>query len=282
MYFFTISKKGAGAVEQNASVVILGARGSIPVSGRQFMAYGGATTCVLVRLGGQPVVLDAGTGLLSLPRFLGEGENHVPLLLSHPHADHLLGLPMCPLLSRPGFRMDLYAARRGGLDGEGQVRALLSPPLWPVGPECLTSPPVFHDLPGHMELGAVTVETMEGVHPGGVSLFRLTGGGRRVVFVTDCTLTEELLPALTDFARDCDLLLCDGQYSREEWPARSTFGHSTWQAAARLGAACGAGRVRVIHHDPGHTDEQLEAAGRELAAIHPDCGFGREGEEVLL
>lgn len=269
-------------MEQNASVVILGARGSIPVSGRQFMAYGGATTCVLVRLGGQPVVLDSGTGLLSLPRFLGEGENHVPLLLSHAHADHLLGLPMCPLLSRPGFRMDVYAAPRGGLDAEGQVRALLSPPLWPVGPERLASPPVFHDLPARLELGAVTVETMEGVHPGGVSLFRLTGGGRRVVFATDCTLTDALLPALTEFARDCDLLLCDGQYSDDEWPARSGFGHSTWTSVTRLGAACGARRVRVIHHDPSHTDEQLEAAEEELRRIHPDCAFARAGEEVFL
>lgn len=269
-------------MRQDASVTILGARGSVPVSGREFLRYGGATTCILVRLAGQCAVLDAGTGLLRLPDFLQDGERRVPLLLSHSHADHLLGLPMCPLLFQPDFQMDLYAAPRNGLDAEHQTRALLSPPLWPVGPERLPSPPVFHDLPAHLELGGITVESREGVHPGGVSLLRLTGGGRRVVFVTDCTLTDALLPGLTDFARDCDLLLCDGQYSEAEWPARSGFGHSTWLAAARLGDACGARKVRVIHHDPSRTDRQLDAAADELLRFHPDCTFAYAGEEVFL
>ena len=269
-------------MRQDASVTILGARGSVPVSGGEFLRYGGATTCVLVRLAGQAVVLDAGTGLLELPSRLKDGERRIPLLLSHPHADHLLGLPLCPLLLQPEFRLEVYAARRGGRGAEEQVRTLMSPPLWPIGPEKLPSPPVFHDLPHRLELGGVTVESMEGVHPDGVSLLRLTGGGRRVVFATDCTLTAALLPRLTDFARDCDLLLCDGQYSDAEWSGRAGFGHSTWTAAARLGSACGAGEVRVIHHDPGHTDDELDAAAGELRRIHPNCGFARAGEEVLL
>lgn len=269
-------------MKQAASVTILGTRGSVPVSTEAFLRYGGATTCVLVRLAGQTVVLDAGTGLMDLPPLLEEGECRIPLLLTHPHADHLLGLPMCPLLFRPDFQMDIYAARRGGLDAEAQVRALMSPPLWPVGPERLAASVNFHDLPSHLELDAVTVDTMEGVHPGGVSLLRLTGDGRRVVFVTDCTLTDGLLPALTEFARDCDLLLCDGQYSDAEWPARTDFGHSTWTAAARLGRDCGAKRVRVIHHDPAHTDDFLDGALEELRRIHTDCAFARAGEEVLL
>ena len=83
------------------TAVILGARGSVPVSGEKFMRYGGSTTCVFLRLAGQPVVLDAGTGLLSLPDVLRENEREIPLLLSHPHADHLLGLPMCPAALDP-------------------------------------------------------------------------------------------------------------------------------------------------------------------------------------
>lgn len=268
-------------MRQGASVAILGARGSVPVSGRDFQRCGGTTTCVLVWLAGQAVILDAGTGLMNISSLLGE-ECRIPLLLSHPHADHLLGLPMCPLLFRPDFRMDVYAARRNGLDAEAQVRALMAPPLWPVGPERLAASLTFHDLPSHLELGAVTVDTMEGVHPGGVSLMRLTGGGRRVVFATDCTLTDALLPELTDFAKDCDLLLCDGQYSDAEWPARAGFGHSSWTAVARLGRDCRARQVRVIHHDPTHTDALLDGAAEELHRIHPNCEFARAGEEVLL
>ena len=265
-----------------SSVTILGARGSIPVSGPDFLQYGGATTCVLVRLAGQPVVLDAGTGLLSLPPLLGEDERHLPVLLSHPHADHLLGLPMCPLTLLPDYQRDLYVAPRGGLNAAQQIRALMSPPLWPVGLERFASPPACYDLPSHLVLGPVTVDCMEGVHPGGVSLLRLTGGGKTVVFVTDCTITDHLLPKLTSFAHNCDLLLCDGQYSDAEWPSRSSFGHSTWTAAAKLGSACGAKTVRIIHHDPSHTDRFLDAAAEELIAIYPNCTFARAGETILL
>ena len=266
----------------DASVTVLGTRGSVPVSGKAFLRYGGATTCVLVRLSGQILALDAGTGLMNLPPFAEEEIDRLPLLLTHPHADHLLGLLMCPLLSRPGFQMDIYAARRNGLDAEGQVRALMSQPLWPIGPERLTASVAFHDLPPQIKLGNVMVDTMEGVHPGGVQLLRLTGGGRGVVFATDCTLTDSLLPALTEFARDCDLLLCDGQYSNAEWPSHADFGHSTWTAAARLGRDCGAKQVRVIHHDPTHTDDVLDGAAEELRRIHPNCAFARAGEEVFL
>ena len=123
---------------------------------------------------------------------------------------------------------------------------------------------------------------MEGAHPGGVSLLRLTGGGKRVVFATDCTVNGPGAGPLAEFAQGCDLLLCDGQYSDAEWPERSAFGHSTWTAAARLGRACGAARTRVIHHDPGHTDRLLDDAAGELRAIHPDCAFARAGEEIFL
>lgn len=263
-------------------VVILGTRGSMPVSGEAFMRYGGATTCVFIRFGDQTIVLDCGTGMMKLPEVLQEKDKQLTVLLSHPHADHLLGLPMCPVVFDPAKQIDIYGAVRNGMDVRQQISTFLAPPLWPVGPEQFPAKIAFQNLPDVFCLGDVTVESMDGVHPGGVSLFRLTGGGKRIVWMTDCTLTEEILPKLTEFARDCDLLLCDGQYSQQEWKGREYFGHSTWVAAAQLGVACGAKQVRIIHHDPFRTDDQLDSVARELTAIHAGCAFARAGEEILL
>lgn len=265
-----------------ASVIILGTRGSVPVSGEAFVRYGGATTCIFVRLDDQAVVLDCGTGMMELPKVLREEDKQLTVLLSHPHADHLLGLPMCPAVFDPAKKIDIYGAVRNGKDVRQQICTFLAPPLWPVGPEQLPAKISFHNLADVFCLGNVVVESMDGVHPGGVSLFRLTGGGKRIVCMTDCTLTEEMLPKLAEFARDCDLLLCDGQYSQQEWKGREHFGHSTWTAAAQLGAACGAKQVRIIHHDPFRTDAQLNNAAQELTAIHSNCAFARAGEEILL
>lgn len=265
-----------------STVVILGARGSVPVSGKSFLRYGGETTCILVKLAGQTILIDAGTGMLALPSYLEKDENQIAVLLSHAHVDHLLGLPMCPCIFDSAKQFKIYGVERNGKTVKQQVCALLAPPLWPVGPERLPADISFHTLPEKLVLGEVTIEAMEGIHPGGVSLFRLTGNGKSIVIMTDCTLLEERLPELAEFARDCDLLLCDGQYSALEWVSRSHFGHSTWNMAANFGKLCGAKQVRIIHHDPERTDAQLDQAQPELTAIHPNCTFACTQEKILL
>ena len=262
-------------------VTLLGVRGSVPVSGAAYERYGGATTCIMLELNGQRLIIDAGSGLV---RLSGEAlqEEMLPLILTHAHVDHLIGLPMCPYLLRKGGRMDIYAVTRDGLDAFGQVSRLFSPPLWPVVPDVLPTEMRWLELPQRLCLGPLTVDRMEGVHPGGVSLLRVQSGKKTVAILTDCTLTQELLPKLTDFARDCGLLLCDGQYSEAEWPVCSDFGHSTWIMASHFAASCGAKALRIIHHDTQHTDDILDAATREVKAIFPAGSFAREGEEVEL
>ncbi len=269
-------------MEQHAvSITILGARGSLPVSDGDCARYGGATTCALFCAGETYVVLDAGTGLLSLPREAMRG-GVLPLLLTHTHVDHLLGLPLSSCAMNDELRLDVYGKTRGGLDARAQVERLLSPPLWPVGPEELPADIRFHELPETLRFGQITVDVMEGRHPGGVSIFRLTAEGKRVVFATDCALDNDWLPELRDFARDCDLLLCDGQYSDDEWTARAAFGHSSWGYVARFARSCGAKRLRVIHHDPRRTDEALDRAAEKLRAVDPAFDFAREGECIVL
>lgn len=110
------------------TAVILGARGSVPVSGEKFIRYGGTTTCVFLRLAGQPLVLDAGTRMLNLSHMLGEGEREIPLLLTHPHVDHLLGLPMCPAVLDLSYQCAVYGVPRGGMDMQTQLSRLMSRP----------------------------------------------------------------------------------------------------------------------------------------------------------
>jgi ribonuclease BN (tRNA processing enzyme) len=140
----------------------------------------------------------------------------------------------------------------------------------------------FHSISASFELGAIRVDTLEGIHPGSVTLFRLTGEEKSVVYMTDCTLTENFFPKAVEFARNCDLLLCDGQYSAEEWPDRCHFGHSTWTAAAKLAAAAKVKQARIIHHDPFRSDAELNGAIKDLENIHPGCAFARAGEEITL
>ena len=262
-------------------VTILGARGSVPVSGPAFARYGGATTSVLVQLGETSIVLDAGTGIMHLPAEV-LAKPALTLLLTHAHLDHLNGLSMCPYVMEQGKALDIYAADQSGMPMEAVLQKLYSPPVWPVTPDQLAATLRYHDLPLAFSVGDVQVDSMEGVHPGGVRLLRLRRGGKTIVFATDFTLTEALRPAVAEFAGDCDLLLCDGQYSEAEWPARSGFGHNTWIAAATLGRDCSAKRTHIVHHDPTHCDAMLDAAAAEIRAVNPHSDFAREGEVISL
>ncbi len=268
-------------MEQASFVTILGARGSVPVSGGKYAEYGGATTCFHVCLAGENVLLDAGTGLLNIPEQLLSCEK-LPLILTHLHLDHINGLSMSPYVMKKGAVLRIYAASSGGHDVEDILNRLYSPPVWPILPRDFAARLEFRAMRDAFHIGSVKVRTMDGIHPGGVKLLRLEGGGKCVVLATDCTLTDEIYPAAVRFASGCDLLICDGQYSDDEWPMRMEFGHNTWKRAAHFGLDCGAKAVRVVHHDPTHSDAMLDDAQQEVRAIHPGASLGREGEVIPL
>ncbi|MBR2895176.1 MAG: MBL fold metallo-hydrolase [Oscillospiraceae bacterium] len=263
------------------TITILGGRGSIPVSGKQFSLYGGATSSVLIRADGQTVILDAGTGLMHLADYI-QNEKIIPIFLTHSHIDHVLGLPLCPLVFSPEYQFDIYAAERDGRDGYAQVSALMAPPLWPVGPNQLPAKICFHHLESVTEHDGWIVESMEGFHPGGVSVFRVTIQGKKIVYLTDCTITEGNRMQWMEFCQDCDLLLCDGQYSDEQWKTCSTFGHNQWTAMARFGRDCRAKQMRILHHDPTHSDQILDQANAQVHEICTVCSLAYEGEEIVL
>ena len=263
-------------------VTILGTRGSVPVSGPEFVKYGGATTCAVVTLAGQSVVLDAGTGILKLSRVIPSGTDNIPLIVTHSHVDHMLGLPMCPHVFSRNTVFEIYLRTRAGLDAKAQLESFLTLPIWPVGPDQLPAEFRFHDLPESFSIGPVKVSTMEGNHPGGVSMIRLDGNGKSVIFATDSVINESLFPAFRDFAGSPDLLLIDGQYSQEEYDGHPNFGHNSWTEAATVGLRIGAKKTLIVHHNSSKTDAELDALVPVLLSINPSCSPAFEGQEVIL
>ena len=72
-----------------------GARGSIPVSGKQYLYYGGNTTCLEIRTkNGDILIVDAGSGIRELGNLLLAEDRHTyTLLMTHAHWDHIMGFP---------------------------------------------------------------------------------------------------------------------------------------------------------------------------------------------
>lgn len=261
---------------------LLGVRGTVPVHGEQFRQFGGATSCVFLRVGEESVILDAGTGLLTqkvYPFFSGK---HFSLLLTHPHVDHLMGLPMFAPLFDSESRCDVYLKTRNGLTAREQVERLIAPPLWPIRTGAFKGEMRFHDVLPSFQIGRVQVDTMDSVHPGGSTIYKLSLDGVSVVYATDFEPADDNPEAFCAFAKGCSLLLLDAQYTDEEYPRVKGFGHSTISRSAAIADRCGAKRTLLIHHDPNRTDSQLIELEQAVRIGNPNVSFGREGEEICL
>ena len=77
-------------------ITFWGVRGSLPAPGADTAKYGGNTSCLEISNGKTLIICDGGTGIRPLGLDLirrNKGNIKATILLSHPHLDHVVGLP---------------------------------------------------------------------------------------------------------------------------------------------------------------------------------------------
>ncbi|MEG2143885.1 MAG: MBL fold metallo-hydrolase, partial [Oscillospiraceae bacterium] len=196
---------------------------------------------------------------------------------------HLLGIAACTAFFTKGMSFRIYAVKHSGFSAKEQVLRLVSPPLWPITPNEFLADVSFYDIAlPRFYIGHVCVDVMEGNHPGGCSIFKLSFNGKSIVFNTDYEYGTACDDELISFAKDCDLFLCDGQYSDEEISSKRGFGHSSWNEAAELGKKCNAGHTIIVHHAPKRTDDELREAENMIKSKFNNCTFAHAKEEIIL
>ena len=99
-----------------------GVRGSFPVANKNFMQYGGNTSCVEVNVGGHLIILDAGTGIVGIgddlmEQYISSAVNPqdrkpicATILISHIHQDHLLGLTFFKPMHIPSTDIRIFGS----------------------------------------------------------------------------------------------------------------------------------------------------------------------------
>ncbi len=255
-------------------VTVLGCRGSVPVSGKQSLLYGGDTSSYRVDAGDEIIYLDAGSGIYA---DRPEEGKRVSILLSHWHIDHLAGLGM--FLQKNRIKADIYGPAKDDEEAAGLLRALYSPPFWPVEMEALGAK--VHALPSEMKIGEVKVTSAEGSHPNGCRIIKLEWGGRAVVYATDFEAEEGAEKRLTEMAKVADLMLYDGQLREDEEEKFRGFGHSTAAKGLEIKRKSGAGKLVIVHHAADRSDEELLEMEKALREKDENCWFARKGEELL-
>ena len=252
-------------------VRVWGARGSVPVSGPQYLQRGGDTCCVQVQIADdKAILLDAGTGLRAAGEQFADVSNpQIHLFLSHFHWDHLQGLPFFAPLYQAGAHLTFYS---GFLPVALQAAcaAQLRPPHFPVSWEHTPSTKSFVQLGAEpLAIGGTEAQVFPLCHPGGAYAVRLiSGDGETLVYLTDheSGRDAELDRQLDAASRGVGTLIHDAQYTPAEATARRGWGHSTWRDATRRAHRAEAGRRLSDRCDARRRTRQRVAPLREPAA----------------
>ncbi len=215
--------------------------------------------------GHEPIVLDLGTGL----RFWGETlDPGVPFtgsaLLTHIHWDHVQGLPFFSPVLQPGARFDVYGPPQpdeGSL--EQAFNELMRPPFFPVKTADLLGDIKFHDVwDADLELDGAKVKVRPVPHVGLTNGYRVEMGGAVVAYLSDHQMpldgSHDVSDAVLELCDGASLLIHDAQYTADEFPAKSNWGHCTVDYAVHVAATAGASRLALFHHDPTHDDVRID------------------------
>ena len=216
-----------------------GCRGAFPNSDIACRGYGADTTSFLIEGEDESrVLIDLGTGARLLNRFLQDEAKTQELLvlMTHYHLDHLAGLPALGLLHDPAWSVSFVGQCLSGQRVEAVMKHVLTPPFSPLRLDDYAARIEFTTLPeadSSFELthNSLLVRYCSVNHPGGGTAYRIEENDRSIVVATDVESAlaspeqRESLQKLCSQPRPADLLVMDGQYSRETYP-----GHEGWGA----------------------------------------------------
>jgi phosphoribosyl 1,2-cyclic phosphodiesterase len=230
--------------------------------------YGGNTSCVgVVGREGTVLVLDAGTGIRRMAATILPNVKRVDILLTHLHMDHIQGLGFFSPLYRPDVEVHLWGPGSTTLDLRSRLMRYFSPPLFPVSLSELPNLK-FHQVPcGEVDIGEFRVCSALVCHPGPTVGYRITSPEGVLTYLPDhepalAALTFPSLPRAwtsgATLATEADLLIHDSQYSADEYACHCGWGHSSIEQALDFGTLAGVKRLVPFHHDPDHTDNDLD------------------------
>jgi phosphoribosyl 1,2-cyclic phosphodiesterase len=253
------------------------------------LKFGGNTACVEVRAEGrEPVIFDAGSGIRPLGKLLAQQAAGKPIdasiFLTHFHWDHIQGVPFFNPLYGPANKISFYSGSTGQplretLDGQ------MTMPYFPINFSQVAAKRDFHQLAAgeSVEVNGLTVSPFALNHPQGASGYRIEGNGIVIVYATDYEHgVPEYDELLRTYSKNADVLICDAQYTPQEYESHRGWGHSTWQNAVVLARDVQAQHLMLFHHDPEHDDTFMMQLAQQARMQFENTTAAWEGYTAML
>ncbi|VAV84618.1 Metal-dependent hydrolases of the beta-lactamase superfamily I [hydrothermal vent metagenome] len=249
-----------------------GSRGSISVSGKEYIKYGGDTTCIeVVGSSGDIIILDAGTGIRRLGnKLMNEKPAEINIFFTHSHWDHLAGFPFF----KPLYHGHSHIHIRGPRTTQDSIMKIVShtmtPPYFPMELEDIHADIEFlSTTQDTIEIGSMKVKTIPLSHTNRGVGYSIEEDGKSFVFLTDNELTHRHNFGLerseyVKFSEGADLLIHDAEFTPQEYEHTKGWGHSVYQDALDMAIEAGVKELGLFHHNQDRTDQAIDA-------INEDC-----------
>lgn len=277
------------------SVKFRGVRGSFPVADKNFLKYGGNTSCVEIQAGGHLIILDAGTGIVKvgddlMEKYISSAINQeerkpikASVLLSHIHLDHIMGLVFFKPLHVKSSVINLFGNSKENENLKDDLSKLVFGKTFPIDLGDISCDLRINNITKEGKIifpqkgdpfiaeenycinsEDVVVEFYKSyVHPqDGVMIYKIIYHGKSVVYATDKECFFGGDKRFNEFAKDCDLLIHDTQYTSEDYlnsySSKQGYGHSTYDMAIYTMKQTRAKLLAFYHFDPDYNDEKLD------------------------
>ncbi len=258
-----------------------GTRGSITTPGQATRRYGGNTSCIqlvgfqssqpgaVIQSGNPHLILDGGSGLVSLQDVLMKGaygrrRRELHLLLTHYHWDHLIGLPFFRPMFVKGNRIVFYGASIQDL--QSAIERLFISVYSPVrGVQNVIADIEYREVkPDGMEVSGFQVRAAEAHHPGTTLAFSVQYGPHKVVYSPDHGVgNPEIDAKLVELARSANLWIMDAFFNSRKQPQHEDWGHSSHLEAVKLAMEAGVETAVLAHYNSAYDDHTVDQMGFE-------------------
>ncbi|MDY6933098.1 MAG: MBL fold metallo-hydrolase [Spirochaetota bacterium] len=271
-----------------------GSRGSIPVTGSEYLRYGGDTTCIEIRTKNDKIIIiDAGTGIRKLGnKLINEDRYNYFMIFTHAHWDHLLGFPFFKPIYISKTDIKIYGCPFAQKSISEMLSKTMSPPYFPVKFEEAKSNIEFNGIcDGSFIIDSILVTPIFLNHPNQGLGYKFEEDGKCFVFLTDNELTYKHPGGLAyqdylNFSLNADVLIHDAEYTMDEYTTTKGWGHSVFNDALQLALDANVKRFGLFHINQDRTDAAVDDMVKTCRKItntsNLECFAVNAGLEIVL
>ncbi|MBN1383032.1 MAG: MBL fold metallo-hydrolase [Deltaproteobacteria bacterium] len=243
-----------------------GARGSVPVSGKEYLKYGGDTPCVEIRSkNDEIIVVDAGSGIRRLGnRLMAEKRYAVSMLFTHAHWDHLIGFPFFKPIYSKKSKITMYGCPYSEESVKHMISRIMSAPNFPVDFNDIHADIIYNESCGtDFSIDSIRIQSIPISHPNQGVGYKFIENGKELVFITDNELNFKHPGGLdyqdyVAFSKGADLLIHDAEFIEQDYKKARTWGHSVYKDTLRLALDAKVKKLGLYHHNQDRTDSAID------------------------